>query len=226
MSRTVAILKMHTRDKWMWFFIPWAIMLSSFAINLVLSFFIADPLYTGGVASIYIYMMVAGIISISQTFPYAIGMNLRRKDFYAGTSLMAVLVSVVTAVLLFAFARLERGIGAWGTGLHFFDLPYLNAGPMINQLWIPLAILLFVYFLGFAISSIYRRMGRIGMMLFSGGVVIAAGIVSFMSTYFGWWPNVFSWMSDQTAVDYALYTLPFTALFALISYWLLRRATV
>jgi hypothetical protein len=66
MSRVVGVMKMHSRDKWAWFIVPWLVMLSSFIVNLIISAFINDPVYTGGIASIYIYMFVAGIIILAQ----------------------------------------------------------------------------------------------------------------------------------------------------------------
>jgi len=225
MNRVAGVMKMHSKDKWSWFLIPWMVLLSSFIINLIISFFVEEPIYTGGLASIFVYMFIVGMIILSQTFPFALGLSVRRTDYYWGTSAMIVLTSAVYAVFLFLLGRIETWTDAWGTGLHYFSLPYLNEGPVINQLWVPFVALLFMHYSGIVISSIYRRTGRNGMFIVSGIVVLAGTVVGFLANYFGWYPAIFKWMGNQSAVNYALWMVPFIAAFALASYLLLRRAT-
>ncbi|GGD98263.1 hypothetical protein [Paenibacillus nasutitermitis] len=226
MNRIAGVMKMHSKDKWSWFLIPWLIILSSFIVNFIISFFAEEPIYTGGLASIYIYMFIMGLITLIQTFPFALGLSVRRTDYYLGTSAMIVLICAMYAVVLFLLGRIEIWTEAWGTGLHFFSLPYLNAGPVINQLWVPFVILLFMYYSGIVISSLYKRSGRNGMFIVSGIILLGGTIVGFLANYLDWYPAIFEWMGNQSAVNYALWMLPFIAVFALASYLLLRKATV
>ncbi|MHC0036416.1 hypothetical protein [Pseudoneobacillus sp. C159] len=76
------VLKMYLRDKWAWFFIPTIILTSVFILNFIVSLFISndEKFYTGGISYIFVYMLVMGIIVVTQTFPYAIGMSVRRTE--------------------------------------------------------------------------------------------------------------------------------------------------
>lgn len=226
MNRVASVVKMHNRDKWTWFIVPWLIMLSSFIINLVISSFVDGPVNSGGIISIYIYMFVVGIVIPAQTFPFALGMSVSRKDYFLGTSAMIILTSVGSAVLLFLLGLTEGWTDAWGSGLHFFHLPYLSDGPVINQFFVPLVILLLMNYSGVMIAALYKRTGRNGMFITSGILLLLVTVLGFLATYLNWYPTIFEWMNEQSAVDYTLWALPFTAIFAAASYLLLRRATI
>lgn len=226
MNRVAGVIKMHSKDMWSWFIIPWMVMLSSFFINLIISLFVDKPIYTGGISSIYIYMFVAGIVTLAQTFHFALGLGVSRKDYYIGTSAMVVLTSIFSAFVLFLLSRTEVWTEAWGTGLHFFHVPYLSDGPLINQFIVPLLILLFMHYSGILISAAYRRMGKNGLFIASGILLAVSSVLGVLATYLNWYPAIFAWIIRQSAVDYTLWMLPFTAVFALASYLLLRRATV
>jgi hypothetical protein len=226
MSRFASVMKMHSRDKWSWFLVPWLIMLSSFIVNLIVSSFINEPIYTGGIASLYVYMFVAGIITLAQTFPFALGMSVSRTDYYLGTSAMIILTSVGSAGLLFLLGLTEVWTNAWGSDLHFFNVPYLSDGPLINQFTVPLVILLFMHYSGVVISAVHKRTGRNGMFIASGILLLVFTVLGFLATYLNWYPAIFDWMIEQTAVDYTLWMLPLIVIFALVSYLLLRKATI
>ncbi|WP_054955889.1 hypothetical protein [Paenibacillus dakarensis] len=226
MNRISSVIKMHSKDKWSWFIIPWLVMLSSFFINFAISAFVDTPIYTGGVSSIYIYMFVAGIITLAQTFPFALGIGVSRTDYYIGTSTMVLLTSIGSALVLFLLSLTEVWTGSWGTGLHFFHLPYYSDGPLINQFLVPLVILLLMHFTGVLISALYRRTGKNGLFLISGILLIAFTVLGFLITYLNWFDPIYKWIVRQTAVDYTLWMLPFIVVFASASYLLLRKATV
>lgn len=226
MNRVASVMKMHGRDKWSWFFIPWMVTLSSFIINLIISYFIDEPVVTGGIASLFIYMFVAGIMTPAQTFPFAIGMSVSRTDYYLGTSAMIALTSIGFAVVLFVLGLAEGWTGAWGSDLHFFTVPYLSDGPLINRFMVPLILLLFMHYCGILIAATYKRTGRNGMFISSGILLLAFTFLGFLASYLNWYPAIFGWMVKQSAVDYTLWMLPFLLLFAVASYMLLRRATV
>jgi hypothetical protein len=217
---------MHSRDKWSWFIIPWLIMLSSFIINLAISYFVDEPFKTGGLASIFIYMFVAGIVTLVQTFPFALGMSVRRTDYFLGTSAMIILASFGSAVLLFLLGLTEGWTNDWGSGLSFFNVPYLSDGPFINQFTVPFVILLFMHYLGMMIAAAYKRTGRNGLFIISGILLLVFTILGFMASYLNWYPSIFDWMGKQSAVDYTLWMLPLIVTFAVVSYLLLRRATI
>ena len=129
--------------------------------------------------------------------------------------------SAVAAVLLLL---LESVTGGWGVEMHYFHLPYLNDGSLIEQLCIYFVVLVNMYFLGFVSGSIYRRFGRAGTLLFFLIVFLLMSIFSLVWTYLRWWGAFFHWFSQFTAFELALLLLPLTAIYLLVSYLLLRRA--
>lgn len=218
---------MHYRDKWLWLFTPWIILLSSFLVNIVVASFIQEPIYTGGLISLFVYMLVIGILTLAQTFPFALGLSQRRTDFFIGTSLMAILTSAAFALLLFLLSVTESKLtGGWGLGLHFFHLPYLNDGTVIEQLLIYFLGMLHMFFLGFVVSSIFRRFGRSGLFISSAVMFILYSISGLVITYNHWWGHLFNWFAEHTAFGLALWSLPLTILYAFLSFLMLRRSTV
>jgi len=180
---------MHYKDKWMWFIIPWCILLSSFAINLLIGLLTGGntAIYTGGLASIYIFTLIAGVITLTQTFPFALGISMRRTDFFWGSALMVALTSGFTALLLFILSIIEHDLThGWGVQLYFFHLPYLNDGSLIEQLVIYYLVLVQMYFLGFSFSSIYRRFGRNGLIAFATCLSLLFTLTAFVITRHNW----------------------------------------
>jgi len=227
MNHMTGILKMHYKDKWFWLFMPWIILLSSFLVNLVIAIFMQEPMYTGGLVSIFIYMFVIGIIILVQTFPFALGLSLRRTDYFFGTSLMAVVTSAGFSLLLFLLSIVETQFTpGWGVQLHYFHLPYLNDGTVLEQLWIYFMIMLHMFYWGFVISSIFRRFGRSGLFIFAAVMFILYSVAGLLMTYYQWWVDLFNWLASHTAFELALWSMPLTVLYALLSFWMLRKSTV
>ncbi len=226
MNRIQAVLKMHFRDKWSWFHLPWLILFSSFAVNLIISFFVKDPVYTGGLSSIYVYMFVAGILSLAQTFPFALSFSLRRTDFFLGTAVMILAAGAVMAFLLLLLSIIENSLGGWGTDLHFFHLPYLNDGTVIEQFLIYFIVMLYVYSFGFVICSVFRRFGGKGMFVLFISLIVIFTVLGFVANQNQWWGPIFRWISGQTAFELSLWMVPAVAVYGLLSYLMLRKATV
>lgn len=226
MNRVQGIMKMHLRDKWTWCFIPAIVLFSSFIINITIGFFVEEPIYTGGLLSLFIFTMITGIITLFQSFPFALGLSIRRTDYFWGTLVVISLISALMAVSLLLLSFLETSTGSWGVDVHYFHLPYLNDGTIAEQFIIYFASLLFFFFLGFFISSIYRRFGRIGFFTFCLSFLLLSTICAFLLTYNQWWMDIFQWIAQHTAFQLAVWSLPATAITASLSYLLLRKSTV
>jgi hypothetical protein len=228
MNAVRTVVKMHTRDPWIWFFLPSALsiqFLATLIVVLMIRLFGGKtPVYAGGWVYICVIMFVVGIVTLNDTFPFALGFSVRRTDYVLGTTGMAVAVSAVAAVLLLLCSLLESVTGGWGVELHYFHLPYLNDGSLIEQFWISFVFMANLYFLGFVIGSIYRRFGRAGTLLFFLIVFLLMSLFWLVWTYVRWWGAFFQWFSQFTAFELALLLLPLTAFYLLVSYLLLSRA--
>ncbi len=230
MNAVRTVVKMHTRGKLVWFFWSWG-MLIQFLMTLIVVLMIRllggkTPVYAGGggLVTICVFMFIVGIVTLNDTFPFALGFSVRRTDYVLGTTGMAVAVSAVAAVLLLLCSLLESVTGGLGVELHYFHEPYLNDGSLIEQLCISFVVTANMYFLGFVIGSIYRRIGRTGTLIFFLIVFLLMSIFSLVWTYLRWWGAFFHWFSQFTAFELALWLLPLTAFYLLVSYLLLRRA--
>jgi hypothetical protein len=229
MNRVTGVIKMHYRNWMIWFLIPLIVLFSSFVVNLFISILLGGKtaIYTGGLASIYIYMLIVGIFSLKDTFPFALGFSVRRTDYFLGTAAMVISVSAVTAIVLLLFSLAESELtGGWGVQLHFFHLPYLNDGPLIGQLWIYFVVMVHMYFLGFAIACVYQRFGRIGMYVFFIVAILLVGACTFVFTYLKWWGDIFRWLSQYSATELASGMVLVIAAYALVSFALLRKTPV
>ncbi|CAH8705164.1 hypothetical protein M5W83_13550 [Paenibacillus thiaminolyticus] len=229
MNRTAGVLKMHLRDKWTWICIPWGIMLFSFIINLVIGLSIEQgnkPFYTAGIASIYVFMFIAGTFTLAHTFPYALGMNIRRQDYMLGTIAMSAIISAGTSLLLAMLTFMESLSGGWGVRLHFFQLPYWSDGPVIQQIGMAFLLLMHLYYFGFAISSVHRRYRAAGMYVL---IIVSFAVLSVLSlalSYYEGWKALWDFFLRYSAWELVLMTVPFTVVYALISFVLVRRSTI
>jgi hypothetical protein len=229
MNRTLNIVALLAKDTFSWFLLPWIIVGSSFVINLAIAIIIGgkSPIYTGGMSSIYVYMLVVGALCVAGPFPLALGFSARRRDYYLGTTSLAVAVCAAWAIVLWVLSIIEGHlIPNWGVDLHFFHLPYLSDGAPVAELWVFFVAMLLMFFLGFVPASIYQRFGRPGMYTLFGAAGLFVTLFSFFSTYLNWWQGIGTWLAHQTALDLAWWVFPVILVCALASYVLLRRATV
>lgn len=124
MNRIVSAARLHLIAPGFSLILPWAIMASSFAIN-VLIWSVADIAEqtadgTGGLAWLYITVAIVYVQSMASLLPFAMGLSLTRRAFYLGTVLFAVLQSLAYGVVLYVLLRVERATEGWGVGLPFF----------------------------------------------------------------------------------------------------------
>lgn len=229
MNRILGVARLQLRDRTL-LYMPWLIVLISFVVNLLISAFLrneVETMYSGGVASLYVYMLVAGMVVLPQTFAFSLGFGVRRKDYFLGTAAVIAATSVLFALILLLLSIAEGSwTNGWGVDLRFFHLPYLNDGPFWVQLWVFFACLLHLFYLGFALSSVHRRFGKTGLwtVLLTGFALLTFG--SYMALFYGWWGAIFQWFARHTMFELSLYAFAGAVVYAAISYGMLRRATV
>lgn len=226
MNRTANIVRMHLRNPFMLLALPWIIILSSFTINFIISLFIDEQLFTGGMISIFIFIFVTGIVMVPQTFPLALGLGSTRRDYYIGTVLTGALIGVLSSVVTALLGIVERASGSWGTGLHFFDLPYLNDGSVAQHMILYFLIYMLFFLGGLGIASVYRCVGRSSLLALLVLLLITGTLLSFFIDQNNWWSNIFAWFASYTAFELSLWTAPLSLALGLLSYLMLRRSVV
>ncbi|RTE04363.1 hypothetical protein [Paenibacillus whitsoniae] len=225
MNRIQSVVKMHMRNPLSWFMMPWVIIAVSFAINFIISSSLNDgeDIHTGSIASIFVYTFVAGTLTLKDTFSFALGFSVRRKDYWLGTVLMAVSTYVLSGLLLTALTFIEDGTHGWGVRLHFFKVEFLGDLSFPSMLGINVILLLHFYFLGLAISSLHRRTGAIGMYGFFTALLLLGSIGTYVMTHYQLWMDFGLWVAHHY-MSFFWWMIPLALIYSVISYGLLRRA--
>lgn len=228
MNAISSVISLHLRRTEQVFGIPLAILGSAFAVNLIICFALGGKvtIYTGGLSSIFIYYLIAGTLIPGETFLFAIGFSVRRRDYFIGTMAFAIGLSVAWAIVLLVLALVEEKTSNWGLGLHFFHLPYVGDNAFFGQLWLFFIAMLTSFAIGFVPASVYRRFRMLGVYLFFGALMLPLSVFSALASYRGWWQSIFTWLFKFSAPMLGLGILPLTALGLLFSYVMLRKATV
>ncbi|MEO6888461.1 MAG: hypothetical protein ABI456_04790 [Ktedonobacteraceae bacterium] len=214
----------------------------------------ATPIYTGALAAFYFVMLIESLGTVRGTFPFAVGFGTRRRDYFLGTLAWGVAVCAAWALLLGLLSLIEANvIKNWGVGLHFFHLPffsdgsplrqfcwsyyhdmacaqsdpnYLSGGSSLGQFWVSFVLLLFMCLLGLLLGSIYQRFGRTGEYISFGVAFLLLSAFLLVSTYWHWWSAIFGWFAQQSAATLGLWLVLPGGICVIVSYALLRKATV
>jgi hypothetical protein len=183
--------------------------------------------YSGASSWIFFYMMVVAIQAINLTFPLALGYGSTRRDFYLGSALTFVLLSVGWSIALTILSALESATSGWGIGMKMFTAVYFGGGE--TEIWQRLVIffcvMLFFFFNGAAFAAVYVRWKATGLV--ASLLLLALLIVGLIAlfTYTQSWDAVGTFFMDAQALGVALWLLVPATVSAVAGYLLLRRAT-
>lgn len=227
MSGAATIVKLHLKGRYTWwFFIPWAVVVSSFAVNLVIGILAGGgaEIQSGGLSAFFGMMFVAGVVAVKGMFPFALGMSRRRTDFFVGTMATTLLAGAVAAVALWLLRLLERATGYWGMNLHFFSLSFMDHFTPVALLAVLFILPVHTCLLGLFAASVHCRFGSTGVVALAVAVLAVATGGSALATLYGWWQPIALWLSRHY-LELFWWMVPASVLYALASYFLLRKAT-
>lgn len=221
-------IKIHSVDKWAWFWIPFIILASSFCFGFILSFLIPvdGNIFVAGFSYVFGYMLMIGIITFTQTFPFAMGMSIRRTDYFVGISIMGVKTSFIFSVLFVGLAAIEKATNGWGSRLDFFYIPYLNDGNIFAQFAIYFITLIHLYFIGLFFTVFTKRFGLKGLLILGLAILFSISLVVYIAHYKELWFNIFQWFKDHSAIQVALWLIPGIVIYFLLSFGIIRKTTV
>jgi hypothetical protein len=179
----------------------------------------------GGVAFLFIYMLVVAVQSVNQAFPLALGYGSTRRDFVLGFGVFAIVLSMGYSVLLVVASIIERATGGWGVGLTFFTTYELLQADWWEGFALSLLAFLLFFAIGAATAAVYVRWKAAGMYVFWGGLVFLGIGGAALATWLDAWPQVGEFFEWAGVVGAAAWSLILTALCALAAWLILRRAT-
>jgi hypothetical protein len=239
-SRITRIVKLNLTNPWTTIILPWVIILAIFALSWGIWLIVnanIDPAdradasdgmqWSGASSWIFVYMMVIAVQAMNLTFPLALGYGVTRRDFYLGSSLTFVLLSVMYAVGLTLLAGLEAATNGWGVGGSMFTAVYFGGADIEWWMRLPIFffILLFFFFVGAAVATIYVRWKATGLVFFFIALgFLVVGLIA-LFTYTGTWYLVGDFFVGNGALGVSAWLLVPTALAGIAGFFVLRRAT-
>lgn len=180
----------------------------------------------GAAMALYIALGITHLQTMTQSFPFALGMSVTRRTFYAAVALLVTAQSVGYGLLLMLLARLEVATGGWGIDLAVFALPFLpQDDPLV--LWLAFAVpLLATCALAVFLGGVFVRWGPPGVWaVLLGGAVVLVGVAALI----GWldaWAAVGTFLASRSPVTLAAgYPLVLALLLGGAGWLVLRRAT-
>lgn len=187
---------------------------------------VAEATFVGGAAGfLVIYMLVVAVQAINLTFPFAQGYSVTRRDFYLGSALAFLGLAMFWAALMGTLGMIESATGGWGLGGYLFGLGYLGVDSVLATFYIYFMALLFFFFVGTAVASMYVRWKAWGLMgFFAGLALLLVGLIA-LATFTDSWPSVVAWLVHNGAVGVAAWSIVPTLLSLVTGFFILRRAT-
>ncbi|NLG56230.1 MAG: ABC transporter permease [Rhodococcus sp.] len=202
MSRALSVSRIHT--------VAWPLLLAWPLGILVIAFIIpwaifalvqADEAnFTGSVSALLGVMLAFYISAITQTFPFALGLSVTRKDYFAGTLLVSAVQVLVFGIFLWLMELIEDATGGWGVKMVMFGIPGYFTDSRLLQLATYLAIMVMVAGLGLFLGAIQQRWRVTGLYSVLAAVLVFFGAGSILVTWQQWWPSIGSWFVDSPRV--------------------------
>lgn len=227
--RVLAAARIQNVNKGLSLGMPWAILGSAFVVNLLIWSLIPEspnePRITGGVLSIYIFVLIGQAFTVVQWFPFALGLSVTRRHFLLAAAGLTVVEAFGQGLVLTLLRAVEELTGGWGIDLTFFGVPYL-----VQENWFLQWLVYSVPFLGLAglglvTGAIFKRFGQAGMWVATLVVVLAVGLGAALLTWRQGWGAFGSFLAGVPPLT-ALALVPAVLAVVLwsLTYLLLRRA--
>jgi len=188
MKTLVNVARYHLVDRITYVALPWTILAFSFLINLAISAMAPRPpggIYTGGLVSIYIFLLICGVSSMTRELPFGLMLGVSRRSYYLGTALLVLALGIAYGLALTVLQALERASGGGGSSLHFFRVAWIMDGPWY-QTWLTSFVLLVLFALyGVWYGLVSRRWNVPGLVTFIAAQVVVAllAVVAISATH-------------------------------------------
>lgn len=232
------IVRLHAVNPSVFFGVPWIILGSAWAVTMVIALIIrgaagpgatADMTegmgYSWAVLSPQWYLVVVGVQAIAYTFSFALGFGATRRDFWLGTGLMFLLVSVEMSIAIATLVQVELATNGWGIGAAMFSSLWYGQEGWLVDFYTTFALQMLVLFIGAGATTVYMRWRARGMLIAAlGAVVLLLGAIA-IATFTDSWPSIFMWFGGIGIVGTFTVVLGLAAVCAVAGFLVIRRAT-
>lgn len=240
LGRITRVVRLNLANPWNPLVLPWIVIASIFALSYGIWLIVytsvdaADRVqagegmqYSGASSWIFFYMLVVAVQAINFTYPLALGFGSTRRDFYLGSALTFVLLSAMYSIALTILSAIETATNGWGIGGTMFTAIYFGGGdvPIWQRSVIFFCVMLFFFFVGASVATVFVRWRATGLVLFFLGIgVLLVGLIALI-TLTRSWDAVGEFFAASQAIGVALWLLVPTAIAGLAGYLVLRRTT-
>ena len=232
-TRAWNVVRLHYTNRRTMVGVPLMVMGFIFLINLAIWIIIrsasGEPLtgteWSGSTAYIFIYFIVVAVQSMNQTFSFALGYSVTRRDYYLGSVLAFGVQSALLSIAFVLLSYIEQWTNGWGLGGHFFSNVYFGTGALLPRLFTVFGAFLFCFFIGSTAGSVFVRWKMNGMLVLIGIVVVivVGGFAIVVLT--NAWAALGSWFVTTGPTGVVAWLLIPAAIAAVIGFFVLRRAT-
>jgi hypothetical protein len=237
--RILAVTKLHFVNRFQILYLPLIMLGGIFLLNLAIWWIIVESTggnnsanrspahlgYSGAVSYIYVYGIVIAVQAISRTFPFSLGFGVTRRDFYLGSAIAFVVLSVGFAIVLTVMSVIEIATNGWGLGGRMFAPLFFTNSFWLLRFVMYFCAFMFLLFIGTAGATLYVRWRATGLVVFFGIIaVLLLGAVAYF-TLGHQWPAVGTWFTQSGPVGVTLWLLLPAAVCGIAGFFVIRRAT-
>lgn len=210
---------------------PLGILALVFVLNLAIFAVVADSdptasQGTGGLIALYSVVAVSHLQTMTQVFPFALGISVTRRAFYTATAVVVLAQAVLFGLVLTLLSVLETATGGWGVQMQFFRFGFLEQGNPLAQ-WavysVPFVALSAIFV---CIGVVFKRWGQSGVYTVSVVTAVLAAGAALLATWLRLWPAVGSFfVTTPSFALFAGYPLLIAVVLGAVGFALIRRAT-
>lgn len=234
--RIINVMRLHFANKFQLVMTPWLIMGFIFGVSLLIGWIArgaGDPTtgeegftieINGSVFYFLVYMLVLAVMAISQMFPFSQSYSVTRREFYVGTVLTFLGLSIAYSLVITLLGAIEDASGGWGLNVSVFN-PGIFGPNLAERFYIMVVLFAFFFMTGMATASVYVRWKANGMYIFFGLLVLLIVGLAWLTTATGSWGAVGNWFAAMGLLGVVTWTLVPTFLALVTGYILLRKAT-
>lgn len=228
-SPWIKVARYHLVDRISFTLGPWAILAFDLGLFLAIVAMMGPGRYpqaqSGALGAIFVAFLVLGALATFKSLPFGLAIGVSRRSYYAGTTLLALVLAAVYGLALALLQVIERATNGWGLTAHFFRIPYLFAGPWYLTWLTSFAGLSLMFIYGMWFGLVYRRWNMIGLLAFAAAQIIVLVGGAALTTATHAWPTIGHFFTTLSVIGLTGVLAALAAVLLVGGYTTVRRVT-